>query len=533
MQVGACAILSGMEENLHPDHLAEKINRMPPGVERDRAINLLQSLQQHRQENPLYYYNHPTLSAKKQHKRQMWFHALQTRIKNFFGGNQSGKTTAGLADDLIQAVDEEILPEHLKPFKKFKPPFYCRIYAPSLSVQELVIYEKIKELVPIKQLVNGKWESALDKQLNILRFANGSMFQFRTYQQDPFTAGGVTIHRVHYDEEPPREHRIEGRFRIARYGGDEIFTLTPLKGLSWAYDELWEERGEELKDNYFVNEEYSMGTVVVDMDDNPYLGEQEKIDALRGLSDEERLARKSGKFVHFSGLIYNDFNPDDHIVDQMEYFDPEENRVVLPENINVIEGIDPGLRNRCAVLFSYITPDDTMYIYDELYLQGKTVAEVSAEVHKLNTMYGVTPIYNVIDPAARNKNHQTGRSDQMEYADHGILTIPGQNAVEAGINRVRERLQNNKLFIFSNCTNLIQEFKKYRWREAPRTGEDGKPIPMKVDDHALDCLRYIVMSRPYLPEVEKENNETELQRAMRLDQERFSDPNAAPAILRY
>jgi hypothetical protein len=54
---------------------------------------------------------------------------------------------------------------------------------------------------------------------------------------------------------------------------------------------------------------------------------------------------------------------------------------------------------------------------------------------------------------------------------------------------------------------------------------------MKVDDHALDCLRYIVMSRPFVKEVEEQRHETQLQRAMRIDQEREADP-IAPAILR-
>lgn len=511
-----------MSEGLNEEQLLATIEALPAGPDRQRANELLQALRQQRVQNPLYFYNHPTLGSKPPHEKQLTFHSLKTKVKCFFGGNQSGKTTAGLADDLIQAVDENVLPEHLKQYKKFPPPFHCRIYAPSLSVLELTIFEKIKELVPVDQLAGGKWEKAYDKQLQVLRFRNGSSFQFKTYLQDPFTAGGVTIHRVHYDEEPPREHRIEGRFRIARYGGDELFTLTPLKGLSWANDELWEERGKDQtgKDSFFINDELSIGTVVVDMDDNPYLGEDEKADALRGLSEQELDARKRGRFVHFSGLIYDDFDPDDHVIPAFPF----------PENINVIEGIDPGMRNRCAVLFSFITPDDTMYIFDELYLQGKTVQEVATEIHKLNTMHQVLPIYTVIDPAARNKNHQTGRSDQMEYADHAILTIPGQNAVEAGINRVRERLQNKKLYIFDNCTNLIKEFKRYRWREAPRTGEDGKPIPMKVDDHALDCLRYIVMSRPFIPENRQEKHETQLQKAMRLDQERYSAPTVPPIL---
>jgi phage terminase large subunit len=139
---------------------------------------------------------------------------------------------------------------------------------------------------------------------------------------------------------------------------------------------------------------------------------------------------------------------------------------------------------------------------------------------RVKLYHNVAPIYYVIDPASRNKNNQTGRSDQMEFSDHGIHTIAGQNAVEAGINRIKERLQNNRLFIFENCTNLRQEFKKYRWRDDPRTGEDGKPLPIKKNDHLLDALRYAVMSRPYLPQELEADSDTQLEKAMKQDQQR-------------
>ncbi|MEG1500210.1 MAG: hypothetical protein RR400_04025, partial [Clostridia bacterium] len=46
----------------------------------------------------------------------------------------------------------------------------------------------------------------------------------------------------------------------------------------------------------------------------------------------------------------------------------------------------------------------------------------------------------------------------------------------------------SKLFIFKNCSNLIREIKSYWWGDADR--------PIKKDDHALDDLRYYIMSRP-------------------------------------
>jgi phage terminase large subunit len=232
------------------------------------------------------------------------------------------------------------------------------------------------------------------------------------------------------------------------------------------------------------------------------------------MSEEEKAARKSGRFIALHGLIYGDFSRERHIVPERP----------IPENVNVVVGIDPGIRNRCAVVWIYLDHRDQMAVFQEGSYEGLTVKQVCEQIHKTNAAYDVTPLYYVIDPAAQNRAHQTGRSDQMEYADHGIVTIGGQHSVTAGINRVRERFQNDRLFVYANCTNLIDELQKYRWKQPPRTGEDGRQAPVKKDDHAVDALRYAVMSRPYLPETERHSNETQLQRAMREDQQRFEQP---------
>lgn len=498
------------------DDLLRRLEGLTPN-EREEALRELEQLERFRTVNPLYFYNHPRLSAKGVHHKQMIFHGLHTQIKVFYGGNQSGKTTAGLADDILQACDRNVLPPHLLGLKRWEPPFFCRILAPINTVLEMVIYEKMKELLPVSQLVGNTWEKAFDKQLRILRFKNGSLFHFMTFEQDVGAMGGATLHRVHYDEEPPWSVRKENRIRLVKHYGDEVFTETPLEGLSWSYDQLWQERGEEQEDGFYLDVDKSLGIVVVDMDENPYLLPEARNMVLQGLSKEERQARKEGKFVHFAGRIYNDFSKDDHVIAPFELH----NRL---NNMNIVVGIDPGIRNRAAVVYAAIDPDDKMYVFEEIYVENWTIERVCEQIHKTNAQYNILPIYYVIDPAARNKNHQTGRSDQMEYADHGIVTIAGQNAVEAGINRIKERLQNGRLFVFDTCKHIVNEFEKYRWKEQPRSGEDGKALPVKTEDHLMDALRYVAMSRPYLPSHLREDKETLFEKLVREDRERFSRP---------
>lgn len=481
----------------------EALKRLP-AAKREQAEQALQELEYKRQNDPLAFYE--------PHEKQRAFHSFTAQTKCFFGGNQSGKTTGGLADDVIQAVDESALPDHLKPFKKFQPPFLCRIMAESFPVLENTLIEKLQQLLPLDQLVGGSWRSAYEKDLRVLHFENGSKFFFQTYEMDVAKMGGATLDRVHFDEEPPWRAYNENRMRVIARKGDLLFTMTPVQGLTWTYDMLWKQRGDQVRKDVFQSKDLEV--VTVDMADNPALGPKEIEMALLGLSQEERAARKEGRFIALHGLIYADFTRERHVVPQRP----------IPENVNIVVGIDPGIRNRCAVVWIYLTPDDQMVVFEEGAYEGMTVRQVCEQIHKVNARYDVSPLYYVIDPAAQNRAHQTGRSDQMEYADNGIVTIAGQHSVTAGINRVRERFQKERLFIQNNCTSLVDELQKYRWKQPPRTGEDGKQAPVKKDDHAVDALRYAVMSRPYLPGQQTSRNETSLQRVMREDQERFASP---------
>ncbi|CAB4172159.1 Terminase-like family [uncultured Caudovirales phage] len=426
------------------------------------------------------------LEAYVPHVKQVVFHESTDDLKVFLGGNRSGKTTAGIVDDLIQALSPGDVPDHLLGFKRWSPPFFCRVITPDLGqTLDQVILQKIREWCPPSALQGGSLDKAFDQRLRVLRFANGSWFQFMSNDQDLDKFGGAALHRIHYDEEPRQNIRKESLARLIDFGGDEVFTMTPLQGMSWMYDDVW---------TPFVEGRLSHATVVtVDMDDNPHLDERTKVRVLAEYSDEERQARKSGLFVHFAGLVYNEFDLDVHVVTPLES---------IPEGVEVFGGIDPGIRHMAAVVLCYLDAEDNLVVFDELALQGLTISEVCKEIDLRLARWDVRPRWWVIDPAARNKSNQTGRSDQMEFADHGIFTSPGQNAVRPGINKVKERLRASRIQISSECPVLISEFRKYRWSTPRRSENDAREAPVKRDDHLLDALRYVVMSRPLVPIVD-------------------------------
>jgi hypothetical protein len=128
---------------------------------------------------------------------------------------------------------------------------------------------------------------------------------------------------------------------------------------------------------------------------------------------------------------------------------------------------------------------------------------MAAEIRKRCARWRVEPRWFVIDPSAQNRLHQTGRSDQMEYADAGIYTVPGTE-LRHGRHQPGEDLPPDRpAGDRANCPILIDEFRRYRWATPKQKGDDDPAEkPIKKDDHILDAFRYVVMARPILPDRE-------------------------------
>jgi hypothetical protein len=109
----------------------------------------------------------------------------------------------------------------------------------------------------------------------------------------------------------------------------------------------------------------------------------------------------------------------------------------------------------------------------------------------------------LIDSAANQKTLASLKSVTELFYEQGIVANPKVNKdMFSGIERVKSYLKINggkpRLYIFKNCVNLIRELKSYRWGD----GEN----PKKYDDHALDELRYYLMTKLSLTAPKKEKS---------------------------
>lgn len=417
------------------------------------------------------------------HDKQLEFHTSPARKRLFLGGNRSGKTVGGVAEDVMWLTGKH------KYIETPPPPVRGRIVSVDfLNGVEKIVKPEVARWMPASELKGGSWETAYNRELRTLTLENGSFVEFMSMDQDVDKFAGTSRHFIHFDEEPPRDIYIECLQRLLDTSGSFWITMTPVDGMSsWIYDDLY----------LASKEDTDIKVVQVQMEDNPHLNWGDANVLLAGLTDEELEARKKGKFIQIGGLIYKMFDPAKHVVDELVG-----NKI--PDDWMLVAGMDHGYNNATAWLWAGVNADGRVVIFDEYYKSGEIIRVHANEVHRINKEHGRYPDYCVGDPSIRNIDPVTGTSVLIEYVDYGIPIVLGNNDQKAGINRVARYLTGvndiPQLLITRNCTNLIREVARLRWahwaNKKSRDDKNRKEEQHKKDDHAADALRYLIASRP-------------------------------------
>lgn len=497
--------------------------RVPPRLREDPKFqrelnNLVKALEA----NPLLRYNNPALPGRI-HRKQLAFNAIKSPplgIKALFAGNRSGKTVACVVDDIIQLVRRELVPEHLVDFKKFEAPCDIWIGAPKYSKHEDTIIPLLRAFLPKAELLHGSFAKSYNSHTRTITLVSGSTIGLKTYDQDIDAWASAEIHRIHWDEEPNgangRTLRSEARARLVSTNGDEIIGMTPLLGIStWAHDDVYERRHEP-----------QITVMGMDIADNPWNSPEAIAAFLDGLTSEERKVRKTGAFIHFGGVFFDEFSEDLHVVDPPPPKHLREQEVVV--------SIDPGLRHT-GVTWTAYDNDNSGLVFDELDAENMVVPEIAEEIKRRNTeKWGVTaePTY-VIDPSNRNLTSSIN-ADEVEaaYAREDIYVQPGQNSRRASILEIKRRLQATDpegkprptLLFSRDCSKAILQVERYR--RDPTAADEWQAVPQdeRVRFDLVDSLRYSVMARTYEGPDEEEREEAEQRRRSESYDHNFEPP---------
>jgi PBSX family phage terminase large subunit len=380
-------------------------------------------------------------------------HKDKSRFRVLVTGRRFGKTTLAI-DELIENALQS----------KF-PVWYV---APTYKQAKMIAWDMLLKKLP-KELIEYKNEVELE-----VKMIAGSPICLKGADNED-SLRGVGLSFVVLDEYAMMKPNVWQeiiRPMLTDTKGRALFIGTP-KGKN----ALWELfiKGQRKEDGY---SSYSFKTI-----DNPFIDPKEIEDARKQLNDRYFKQEYEASFEDYTGLIWPEYNERQHLIEP----------ILLPDHWETIAAIDPAMSGTTAVIFCKIDTEGTLYITSEYYEHNKRASEVS------DCLRGKSKRW-LIDPASKDRNVvQMGKLYSLydEYADNGIYAQPGENDVDAGINRVAEYFKQGKIKIFNTCKNLIYELERYHWAEERETVSGIlKPKPFKSLDHACDALRYIVMSRP-------------------------------------
>jgi PBSX family phage terminase large subunit len=124
---------------------------------------------------------------------------------------------------------------------------------------------------------------------------------------------------------------------------------------------------------------------------------------------------------------------------------------------------------------------------------------------KLHEKYSCSYFYVFIDPSAKGLQEEIKRASKD--CNYTVLIRDADNDVALGISRVQKLLIFDMLSASPRQQNAIDEFGTYEYDK--KSIENGKEVPVKLDDHCMDAIRYLVMGfwnklKPYLPAKEYE-----------------------------
>ncbi len=396
------------------------------------------------------------------------FHRAGTKIKFFIGANRSGKTVAGATECVKLALG-------IHPFIKMAVPNEGWIVSLDYPTSRDVAENEVRRWLPTDDIAT--WNN----QERVIYLKNGSKIGFKSCDSGRQKFQGVARDWIWFDEEPSYDIWQECFMRTIDRKGLLFCTMTPVNGMSWVYDEIYEQQG--------INPDITV--ITSEIWDNKYLDVEEIKKAESLYSDEEKDMRLRGKFIQLAGLIYKEFDERIHVIDP----------IPITKDMLRYRSIDPGLNNPTGCLWGAINKECELFIYDEYYESERTAKENAEAILAIsgNDRF----VFSKIDPSAQNREPLQGKNVRQQYAEFGLYASLGNNDVRAGIDRVKQWLKKSdvtnrpKIYIFNTCKNLIHEIKRYRWADWRIRGDrDPKEKPNKCTDHLMDALRYLIMGNP-------------------------------------
>lgn len=426
------------------------------------------------------------------HEKQIDFHKDTHRNRWVLGGNRTGKTECGAVEALWYA-------QGVHPFKEVPKKSVGWIVSLSSQVQRDVAQKKFLTYLPKRMITDitmsrGRADKPANGWIDTITIKNlhgeESKIGFKVCEQGYDKFQGTSQDWIWFDEEPPLDVYTECVMRTIDVKGNIWGTMTPLKGLTWVYNQIYKNKPRDPEVKYWA----------VSWEDNPFLP-QDELKRLEGtMTKSDREARQHGRFIAKTGMVYPEFDHEIHVIKPFE----------VPKAWYSGICIDPGLNDPLSCHWYAQDFDGNIYVIAEHYQanmiikeHARIIREKSIKMGWMEPFEGYTMAY--IDPSSNARVLPSATTTVEMFYEHGIVCNTNvNNAILAGINQVRMYLEPRevedkiaypkgkpRLFFFDTCYHMIDEIEELRYSER----DQEMPDP-NCEDHACDDLRYFMMTKP-------------------------------------
>lgn len=443
------------------------------------------------------------------------FHQAYEKYRLLSGGNRSGKTFSTIADDVMVLLKKHPYRESL--YRDTEPRRMRFIGIDFDRGIDQIALPLFSQFIPPSALINGSWEDSYQKQKHMLTLADGATCSFMSYEQDPDKFQGVSLHHIHFDEEPPQAIYKESMLRILDTAGTATISETPVQQLEWLQDEIIDPWNEGRLPDWRV--------ILMDTRHNTHLGVEELQKLEAGLTESEIVIRMQGKYDTGSNMVFPEFTRKYPNVIPQSAFNPRHTR----DDWRFFRSMDHGLANPTAWGWHAVHRNGSIVTFELLYSAGINVDTWARMVHakdrEIAERFGFEPDWApevcVGDPAIAQRNQATGNAAtiQQAYALAGINIFTGgivktrtgnqnfgldkmkqylrQRPLRAGASATTNELGEPWWQITDNCGPLIDELKKARKPKQTLTAKENANVSEEIrdkDNHAIDMAKYFFMA---------------------------------------
>ncbi len=232
-----------------------------------------------------------------------------------------------------------------------------------------------------------------------------------------------------------------------------ILLVTTPYALNWLYTEVYKK---------WAGGDQNIELVNPTSIENPYYDLEEYLEAKRRLPSWKFKMLYHGRFTRPAGLIYKQYT----LCKRFE----------IPSTwTDYKRALDFGFNNPTGLLEAVTSPTTGItYVFSEMKRSRMDYDEIKKILsEKQSIVYG--------DPSEKQAIET--------MSNNGIPIVSASNAVLPGIMETSAALRTQKLVIFEDLINLIDELQTYQWAQDKK--EDFIDVPVKRNDHLADTLRYL------------------------------------------